>query len=175
MGKIDILYSTLLGYGVSNGFVDIEKNMFCDAGSMAYGIVVLLLCYAITVVKEVLVCIPDKTEDSKNLPSCFDKHFPEIKEICSVMWCTAIFILLVFYTLADNHLPLEYALCMYINKTVFPDEYASTKHMVFETRAGMSWISCAFVSLIFVVAICSRSYSKANQNRSSRKRMQSSV
>ena len=49
--KVDIMYTTLLGFGMSYGFdFDTKKMQYCENGSKAYGLLIIVSCYLIAIV-----------------------------------------------------------------------------------------------------------------------------
>ena len=154
--KVDIMYTTLLGFGMSYGFdFDTKKMQYCENGSKAYGLLIIVSCYLIAIViafiqyrSTLIKCQACNHEKRK-------KWRKIVSDICTwdrmLAICCCLFFLffLVMFTLADNPLPLEYELCNYNSSS---PEYRLTKQRIFQVKSALSFI-CFLLVLVPVFAL----------------------
>ncbi len=194
--KVDVLYTTLLGLGMSYGFdFDTERNQYCEKGSQAYGIITIVGCYLIAVVIVFLTYYSSKKEKEKVSGKVDEptntmtadvsddttivvktklKEFdvtqqcsPLVRGILKVGFYVAFLIFLVMFTLADNHLPLEYELCKYNSSST---DHFLVKQTIFQWRSALSFL-CFFIVLFvfcfvsFILEAC-QSYKQTSSHKS---------
>ena len=148
--KLDLLYSTFIKIGIANEVLNSQKpESFCTPTSILYGMVILVGCYLIGFIVEMLICVKVFYVE---VPPDQEGDWPDWPKGCVFLSCLlfASIVTLILYIMADNHLPLEFNLCSYnFNST----EYILKKQEISLVRFTLGGV-CLSIVIVFSIIVC---------------------